>query len=183
MEQLEVFEVDHPATQEFKLHRIAKLGWKHPVKLNFIFIDFTKEDLKSVLTRSSSYDTRAKTFFSWLGVTMYLTPDEVFSTLHSITNVAPIGSTVVFDYLDNDAFNQNNLSTEMKRKQEFLQKIGEPMITGFNPLTLADNLISLKLKLYKDLNSLAIEKRYFQERTDGYHASKHGHFACANVVE
>jgi methyltransferase (TIGR00027 family) len=105
MEQLEVFEIDHPATQEFKLRRIAKLGWKHPAKLNFIPIDFTKEDLKSVLTRSLSYDTKAKTFFSWLGVTMYLTPDEVFSTLRSITNVAPMGSTVVFDYLDNGAFN------------------------------------------------------------------------------
>ncbi len=183
MEQLEVFEVDHPATQEFKLHRIAELGWEPPAKLNFIPIDFTKEDLESVLTRSSSYDRRAKSFFSWLGVTMYLTPYEVFSTLRSITNVAPMGSTVVFDYLDNDAFNQENSSTEMQRKQEFLRKIGEPMITGFNPLTLADNLISLKLHLCEDLNSAAIEKRYFQGRTDGYHASKHGHFACATVIK
>jgi methyltransferase, putative, TIGR00027 family len=183
MEQLEVFEVDHPATQEFKLHRIAELGWKHPAKLSFIPIDFTKEYLESVLTRSSSYDIRAKTFFSWLGVTMYLTPEEVFSTLRSITNVAPMGSTVVFDYLDNDTFNQENSSTEMQRKQEFLRKIGEPMITGFNPSTLADNLRSLKLHLHEDLNSATIEKRYFEGRTDEYHASKHGHFACATVIE
>jgi methyltransferase (TIGR00027 family) len=27
MEHLEVFEVDHPATQEFKPHRLAELGW------------------------------------------------------------------------------------------------------------------------------------------------------------
>jgi methyltransferase (TIGR00027 family) len=47
MEQLEVFEVDHPATQEFKLHRLAELGWKHPAKLHFIPIDFTKEDIVS----------------------------------------------------------------------------------------------------------------------------------------
>jgi methyltransferase (TIGR00027 family) len=183
MEQLEVFEIDHPATQEFKLRRIAELGWKHPAKLNFISIDFTKEDLESVLTRSSSYDTKAKSFFSWLGVTMYLTPDEVFATLRSITNVAPMGSTVVFDYLDNDAFNQDKLSTEMQRRQEFLRKIGEPMITGFNQSKLADNLISLKFHLHEDLNSVDIEERYFQGRTDGYHASKHGHFACATVVE
>ena len=42
MEKLEVFEVDHPATQEFKLHRLAELGWKHPAKLHFIPIDFAK---------------------------------------------------------------------------------------------------------------------------------------------
>jgi O-methyltransferase involved in polyketide biosynthesis len=151
--------------------------------LNFIPIDFTKEDLKSVLTRSSSYDTRAKSFYSWLGFTVYLTPDEVFSTLRSITNVAPIGSTIVFDYLDNDAFNQDKSSTELQRRQEFLRKIGEPMITGFNPLTLADNLISLNLHLHEDLNSTDVEERYFQGRTDGYHASKHGHFACATLIE
>lgn len=183
MEQLEVFEIDHPATQEFKLHRITELGWKHPAKLNFIPIDFTKEYLESVLTRSSSYDIRAKSFFSWLGVTMYLTPDEVFSTLRSITSVAPIGSTIVFDYIDNDAFNQDKSSIEMQRKQEFLKKIGEPMITGFNPSILANNLKSLNLYLNEDLNSATIEKRYFEGRTDGYHASKHGHFVCTTVVE
>jgi methyltransferase (TIGR00027 family) len=183
MEQLEVFEIDHPATQEFKLHRIAELGWKHPAKLNFIPVDFTKEDLESVLTRSSAYNPNVKSFFSWLGVTMYLTPNEVFSTLRSITNVAPMGSTVVFDYLDNGAFNQDNSSTEMQRRQEFLRKIGEPMITGFNPSTLEDNLISLKFHLHEDLNSAAIEKLYFQGRIDGYHASEHGHFACATVIE
>lgn len=53
MEQLEVFEVDHPATQGFKLNRIAELGWKHPVKLHFVPVDFTKESLENVLSRSS----------------------------------------------------------------------------------------------------------------------------------
>jgi hypothetical protein len=45
MEYLEVFEVDHPATQEFKLHRLAELEWEHPAKLHFIPIDFMKESL------------------------------------------------------------------------------------------------------------------------------------------
>ena len=35
MKNLEVFEVDHPATQEFKLYRLAELGWEHPAKLHF----------------------------------------------------------------------------------------------------------------------------------------------------
>ena len=69
MERLEVFEIDHPATQEFKLHRLAELGWKHPAKLHFIPIDFTKESLVTALTRSSSYDPKVKSLFSWLGVT------------------------------------------------------------------------------------------------------------------
>jgi methyltransferase (TIGR00027 family) len=52
MEKLEVFEVDHPSTQEFKLHRLAELGWKHPAKLHFIPLDFTKESLVTALSSS-----------------------------------------------------------------------------------------------------------------------------------
>jgi len=104
MEHLEVFEVDHPATQEFKLHRLAELGWEHPAKLHFIPIDFTKESLVTALGSSSSYDSKATTLFSWLGGIPYLTQEEVFTTLRSITEIAPAGSTIVFDYFDADVF-------------------------------------------------------------------------------
>lgn len=130
LEQLDVFEVDHPATQEFKLHRLAELGWKHPAKLHFVPVDFTKENLITALTRSSSYSPDVKSFFSWLGVTRYLTREEVFATLRSITDIAPVDSTVVFDYSDMDAFIPEKSSPQMQKKREFFRKIGEPMITG-----------------------------------------------------
>jgi methyltransferase (TIGR00027 family) len=81
MESLKVFEVDHRATQKFKLNRLTELGWEHPENLYFIPIDFTKESLETVLTSSSSYDPRAKSFFSWLGVISYLTLEEILATL------------------------------------------------------------------------------------------------------
>jgi methyltransferase (TIGR00027 family) len=121
MEQLEVFEVDHPATQEFKLYRIAELGWKHPAKLHFVPVDFTKESLEYVLSRSLSYDPMAKTFFSWLGVTRYLTRDEVFATFRSIAKISPSGSMVIFNYTDPDAFNPEK-SPNMQMSHEFFQK-------------------------------------------------------------
>lgn len=182
MAKLEVFEVDHPATQKFKLNRIAKLGWEHPAQLHFIPIDFTKENLATALTRSSSYDPNVKTFFSWLGVTMYLTQNEVFSTLCSITDVAPAGSTVVFDYADIAAFDVEKSSLQMQKKRELLRQIGEPIITGFNPLTLSEHIANSRLCLQKNLSPDDIERLYFQKRIDGYHAQKHGYIACA-VVE
>ena len=77
-------------------------------KLHFIPIDFTKESLETALTSSSSYDPKVKTFFSWLGVTPYLTRDEVFTTLRSITEIAPADSTIVFDYSIPDALIPRN---------------------------------------------------------------------------
>lgn len=182
IEQLEVFEIDHPATQGFKLHRLDELGWEHPAKLHFIPIDFTKENLVTALTRSSYYNPKVKSFFSFLGVTMYLTPEEVFATLRSITEVAPAGSTVVFNYSDLDAFTPGKISPDTQNYRELCQKIGEPITTGFNPSILAEDLRGLGLRLYENLSSEDIERLYFKGRTDGYHMSEHGYFACA-VVE
>ncbi len=178
MEHLEVFEVDHPATQEFKLLRIAQLGWKHPAKLHFVPIDFTKESLVTSLTRSSSYNPNVKSFFSWFGVTPYLTQEEVFATLRSITEVAPVDSTIVFDYFDTDALAPEKLSPQMQKTLEFLQKIDEQMKTdGFNPSRLAENLTTLGFRLHENLSPADIEERYLQERPDGH--LEYVHFACA----
>jgi len=181
MEHFEVFEVDHPATQEFKLHRLAELEWELPAKLHFIPIDFTKESLVTALTSSSSYDPKVKTFFNWLGVTYFLTRDEIFTTLRSITEIAPADSIIVFDYFDNNAFIPEKSSPQMQKSLEYLRKIGEPMITGFDPSTLREELASLGFSLQENLSPEDIEKRYFKGRADGYHAYEYGHFACAVV--
>jgi|ERR1035437_706791 methyltransferase (TIGR00027 family) len=152
MVKLEVFEVDHPATQEFKLQRLVELEWEHPAKLHFIPIDFTKESLVTALISSSSYDPQIKTFFNWLGVTYFLTRDEVFTTFRSIREIAPANSTIVFDYLDTDAYIPEKSSPQMQKTLEYLRKIDEPMITGFNPLTLGDELTCLGFSLRENLS-------------------------------
>ena len=112
---------------------------------------------------------------------MYLAREEVFATLHSIIDIAHEDSAVVFDYLDTDAFIPEKSSPKMKKKQEVFQKLGEKMITGFNPATLDEDIASLGLRLYENLSPEDIEKRYFQGRTDGHHAPEHGHVAYAIV--
>jgi len=181
LEKLELFEIDHPATQEFKLYRLAELGWEHPAKLHFIPMDFTKECLVTALTSSSSYDPKIKSLFNWLGVTYFLTRDEVFRTLRSIAGVTPAGSIVVFDYLDTNAFIPEKMSPKLKESLEFLRNIGEPILTGLNPSTLAEDLSSLGFHLHENLSPEDIQERYFQGCTDEYHAQEHGYFACAVV--
>ncbi|WP_309505573.1 class I SAM-dependent methyltransferase [Thermaerobacillus caldiproteolyticus] len=176
LRQVQVFEVDHPATQTFKRNRLAELGWEIPSHLHFVPVDFTKESLADAL-KGTLYDVQTKSFFSWLGVTMYLTRDEVFATLRSIAEIAPEGSAVIFDY-----FVPEEDTPHMKEMREDLRKIGEPMKTTFDPSTLAFELESLGLRLHENLSPSDIQERYFQSRTDGYYASKHVRFAWA-VVE
>lgn len=40
VKQLQVFEVDYPATQAYKRSRLAEVGWEQPVQLHFIPVDF-----------------------------------------------------------------------------------------------------------------------------------------------
>ncbi|HZD60800.1 MAG TPA: class I SAM-dependent methyltransferase [Anaerolineae bacterium] len=179
--QLQVFEVDHPGTQAFKLSRLAELGWEHPAELHFIPVDFTEESLEEAL-KHSSYDPQKLSFFSWLGVTMYLTRDEVFDTLRSIASIAPAGSAVIFDYYDTDAFDPEKASKRAQLTQEIVRRTGEPMKTGFKPSTLATDIAALGLRLHENLSPADIEARYFQGRTDNYHAFEHVHFAWTVVA-
>jgi O-methyltransferase involved in polyketide biosynthesis len=106
---------------------------------------------------------------------------KYYTTLNSITEVAPAGSTIVFDYFDTDAFIPEKSSPQMQKSLEYLRKIGEPVIKGFNPSTLAEELANLGFSLQENLSPTDIEEYYFKGRTDGYHAREHAHFACAVI--
>ena len=62
---------------------------------------------------------------------------------------------------------------------DIARQVGEPMQTGFEPQLLMDELANCGLTLQENLDSVAIEARYFQGRNDGYHAFEHVHFARA----
>ncbi len=181
LDQLHVFEVDRPATQAMKHERLAVLGRPYPPQLHFVPIDFLTERLSDVL-HASAYDPQALSFFSWLGVTYYLTRDAVFDTLRDIAAIAPKGSTLVFDYLEADAFVPERTAPRVQRLKSIAARVGEPMQTGFDPLTLADDLSRVGFRLEEDLGPAEIEARYFQYRTDDYHAFEQVHFAQAVVA-
>lgn len=177
---LQVFEVDHPATQMTKRIRINELGWAPPQQLHYIPIDFTVNKLEKVL-KNSAYDTQKMSLFSWLGVTYYLTLDVVLETLRTIVDIAPSGSIIIFDYMDKDAFVPEKASKRIQQMQESVRNMGEPMRTGFDPDTISDDLKNIGLILKENLSPSDIEERYFKQRTDGYHAYEHVHFAYAEV--
>lgn len=148
LDKINVFEIDHPATQEFKRHRLAELNWEIPKNLHFVPVDFTKDSITAALTRSS-YDPQALTFFSWLGVTYYLPPEAVFATLRAFADIAPAGSAIIFDYMDTDAFVPGRAAKRIQMSMEKCQEWGEPLITGFDPSMLAADLKRLGLHLHK----------------------------------
>jgi methyltransferase (TIGR00027 family) len=87
-----VFEVDHPATQEWKRRALPVPG-----NLRFVPLDFGLDSLADLL-RLAGFDFAAAAFVSWLGVTMYLDAGAIEQTLSVIGGFAP-GSEIVLDYM------------------------------------------------------------------------------------
>jgi methyltransferase (TIGR00027 family) len=178
---LQVFEVDHPATQAFKRHRVQQMDGAPPARLHFVPVDFDRENLATALGRSA-FDPRALSFFGWLGVTYYLSREAVYATLQAVAEMAPAGSGVCFDYLDTEAFVPGKVAGRVQIMMDLVRRMGEPMITGFDPITLPADLAGLGLRLEEDLGPGDIQERFFAGRRDGYHACEHAHFARAVVA-
>jgi O-methyltransferase involved in polyketide biosynthesis len=64
--------------------------------VTFVPVDFERQTAMDGLI-AAGFDSAAPAFFAWLGVTMYLQEDAVYSVLRAIAATAP-GSGVIFDY-------------------------------------------------------------------------------------
>lgn len=147
MKKLDVFEADHPLTQEDKRSRLRRAGLDIPQKLRFVPLDFTADSLKDKLLESG-FDMTKKTFFSWLGVTYYLTEEQIRSTLSEIASLASEGSEIVFDFADDGLFCSNIL--RVKNMLAMAQSGGEPMKFCCRP----DHIV----KLLEDCGFLVYEE-------------------------
>jgi len=93
-----VFEVDYPATQNYKISKIEKIFGFRPSHVVYVPVDFNKNVLSSCLSEAG-FDRTLKTFFIWEGVTFYLTPTAVDDTLSFVTGNSGPGSSICFDYM------------------------------------------------------------------------------------
>lgn len=178
--RLQVFEIDHPASQVFKRQRISEAGLTCPPHLHFVAVDFEQDDLATMLLRST-YQSSELTLFGWLGVTPYLTREAIFDTLRAVRKVAAVGSELIFDYLDTDAFDPSKASRRMQLATAKVRSLGEPLLSGFEPSMLGAELASVGYRLLANLSPADQEMRYFQGRTDGLHAMEHFHIARARI--
>ncbi len=177
---LEIFEIDHPATQGLKLQRIRELGISLPDSVHFVASDLAQESVATALSRSSFRGDRAA-FFSWLGVSMYLTPAANIATLNSIARCALAGSELVLTYIDERLLGSQ--SENFLALQERLASLGEPFLSGFDPKTFGKTLKDCGLELREDLTGEEIARRYARINSMNSGHSSFSHIALARVLQ
>jgi methyltransferase (TIGR00027 family) len=96
--KLRVIEVDHPDTQRDKLARLRSLSVQIPPEVTYVPVDFQRQSFMAVLRENAAYRHDEPAFFSWLGVTWYLSEEAIDRTLRDIASAAN-GSELILDYL------------------------------------------------------------------------------------
>jgi methyltransferase (TIGR00027 family) len=173
-----VFEVDHPATQELKLERLAECGVGAPTGAHFVAADLSLEGLGAALARSS-FDPLRSAFFSWLGVTQYLTREANLRTLRAIASCAAPGGELVFSYVDQGDLDRSD-SSDVQRFKATGAAVGEPWVSGFHPSELGGQLAAVGLRLFEDLGPEDLRERYCAGRGDALSPSAAIHVARAH---
>jgi methyltransferase (TIGR00027 family) len=169
---LRVFEVDFPATQEWKKQMLASALIAVPAELTFVPLDFEHHTLAEGL-RDAGFNTHEPAFFGWLGVIPYLTQQAFRATLGAIGQL-PAGSGVGFDY----AVAPERLS--LKGRVAFaalaarVAAAGEPFRLFFTPEEMDSELRRAGFHRTEQLDSEQLNEAYFKDRQDGLRLSSLG---------
>jgi methyltransferase (TIGR00027 family) len=163
--RLRVFEVDHPATQAWKRTRLGETGIAIPASLTFAPIDFETQTLAGGLAQAG-FKADEPTFFSMLGVIVYLTRDGAMGTLKFVASL-PAGTELVFDYaIPPTALGEADRKIHDDTTGPLIAR-GEPWLSYFTPPALAADLRGVGFARIEDLGPDEIHDRYFKDRTDG----------------
>jgi len=169
---LRVFEVDFPATQEWKRRMLVNASIAVPAGLTFVPLDFEHHTLAEGLL-DSGFDADQPAFFGWLGVIPYLTQEAFRATLDAIGRL-PSGSGVGFDY----AIAPERLSpagrVAFKALAARVAAAGEPFRLFFTPESMDLELRRAGFHGGEQLDSQQLNEMYFKDRKDGLKLSSVG---------
>ena len=160
-EDIEIFEIDHPDTQRYKLEKIRKLEWNLRPNVHYVPVDFEKERMCDKLL-ASGFDPNVKTFFSILGVTYYLTLDVFTDTLNQMAELSALGSELVFDY----PIKTGVFPRRVERLELMTEALGEIMRGGYDYNEVSRALYGLGFQIDTYMPPEKVQKEYFDGRAD-----------------
>jgi methyltransferase (TIGR00027 family) len=175
---LRVFEVDHPATQAWKRSLLAAADIAIPSALTFAPIDFERETLADALA-AAGFAAMQPSFFTWLGVTPYLTEQAIMTTLGYVAGL-PGKSEIVFDYANPPA----SIPTEWRAAHDELAArvaaAGEAFKSYFSSAALAEQLRGLGFTTIEDLGPREVAARFIGVQRP---AAAGGHIIRAATIQ
>jgi methyltransferase (TIGR00027 family) len=154
--ELRITEVDRPAIQEGKRERLAGVGLAVPGNVGFLSMDFEAETLAEGLRRGGVLQSEPA-FFSWLGVTMYLTEPAIDAVLATVASF-PAGSEIVLTFAQPRGAEHAGRPTLAERAAA----VGEPWLSYFTPDALERKLRAMGFRTVEFLTPEMAAATYFR---------------------
>jgi methyltransferase (TIGR00027 family) len=177
---LRVFEVDHPATQEWKRSVLEEAGITVPGSMRFAPTDFESSILVDVLV-GVGFNCSKAALFSWLGVSMYLTKTAVLDTLRFVATALPERSGIVFDY----CITEEEMNPTQRRAFDAVSQraaaAGEPWQTFFSPVKITSELKSLGFSRVEEIGNEELNAQYFSSSSKDFRVRGFSRLAYAIV--
>jgi O-methyltransferase involved in polyketide biosynthesis len=135
-----------------------------PPALTFAPVDFESQTLHDGL-RAAGFCEENPAYFSWLGVTPYLTPEAFESSVGFIGSL-PSGTAVTFDYAVHRSELNSFEKLALDRLSKKVESVGEPFQLFFEREQLAALLRRLGFDDLEDVGSDELNTRYLTARSD-----------------
>ncbi len=177
VEDLVVYEVDHPESQAHKQARLQELGLTPRTAVRYCPVDFEHEGLFDGLSRSG-FNPGLPAYFSWLGVTYYLSPEAIAATLKGVASHAAAGSELVFDYAIPEQQRTGGDAKAWATIKKDTARMGEPLISCFSREEIESLVSGNGLAVIEHLDPEEIHRRWFAGRSDGLWSLATGLIRC-----
>jgi len=157
--KIQVFEVDHPATQQVKKERLSACMGRLPANIRYLTVDFERDDLQTKLIESG-YDPATPTVVVWEGVIDYLTESAVEGTFAVLARLLAPSSSLIFTYVHKGVLDGSKAFPGARRWRSWNSFSGESFIFGFDPDALVKMLKPYRFLLQTDASTEEIARRY-----------------------
>lgn len=179
--KINVFEVDHPATQAVKIEKIKKIFGSLPDHVVYVPADLVIDDLGQRLLEKG-YDVSKKTLFLMEGLLYYLPPKTVDEILSFIVRKSGKGSSILFDYFPESVVDGSSELEIGRNIRRYLAAMGEPLLFGIKEGTVETFLAERGFSQVRNVTTEDYKKAYFQGVNEGRTLISLQYFAHA-VVE
>jgi methyltransferase (TIGR00027 family) len=161
----QVFEVDHPATQEWKRQEIAQLRWDLPDNLVFAPCDFETQNMLSSL-EVAGFDPGRPALVSLFGVVLYLTRDATKTLLSDLASLAD-GSEVIMTYSPPSDGSDLAVQQIWDKSSPKVDETGESFIGHYPPSEIERLAIEAGFSETIHYSASALNAAYLCDRPDG----------------
>lgn len=160
--KIQIFELDHPIMSLDKQKRIQSIMAEKPSNLHYISADFTEDDWERNLIAYPAFDQSKISFCSLLGISYYLSKLDFAQIIDTVSNIVPKGSSIVFDYPDENAYT-SKAGERAKKQMAMAGAANEKMLASYSYVELQQLLGDSNFLIYEHLTPSEITEQYFKK--------------------